>query len=203
MYSCDGFINIQVPDPLEVGAAGPLGGFIWLFEELFFWLKAWTVFAVANKVVKPYLSPTRQKLLPFIFFSLLLVFILYPFSTLMSFIIIIINSYHLKKSLDVPSWRHLKGGTGTMHWVCVPNSTSLFFIWVVKYRVIFWLVPPQKVLSVEDGKSLPKKWKSELKLNILLLNRPTFTFLVGILPSSTLFGAEPVKNLHPPPPSCC
>ena len=128
MYSCDGFINIQVPDPLEVGAAGPLGGFIWLFNELFFWLKAWTVFAVANKVVKPYLPPTRQKLLPFIFFSLLLVFILYPFSTLMSFIIIIINSYHLKKSLDVPSWRHLKGRTGTMHWVCVPTSTSLCYI---------------------------------------------------------------------------
>ena len=45
--------------------------------------------------------------------------------------------------------------------------------------------------------SLPKKWKSELKLNILLLKRPTFTFLVGILPSSTLrtFGAEPVKKI--------
>ena len=52
------------------------------------------------------------------------------------------------------------------------------------YRVIFLIGSAPK--SVEDGKSLPKKWKSELKYNILLLKRPTFAFLVGILPSSTL-----------------
>ena len=53
--------------------------------------------------------------------------------------------------------------------------------------VFFLLVPPPKVLSVEDGKiPTKKKWKSELKLHILLLDRSTFTFLVGILPSSTL-----------------
>ena len=49
------------------------------------------------------------------------------------------------------------------------------------------------------AKSLPKKWKSELKLNILLLKRPTFTFLVGILPSSTLrtFWGGTIRKKHP------
>ena len=70
----------------------------------------------------------------------------------------------------------------------------------MKYTGCFFRkVPPQKVLSVEDGKSLPKKWKSELKLNILLLKRPTFTFLVGILPSSTLrtFWGGTIRKKHP------
>ena len=44
------------------------------------------------------------------------------------------------------------------------------------------------------AKFLPKKWKSELKLHIFLLDRFTFPFLVGILLFSTLFGAEPVKK---------
>ena len=49
---------------------------------------------------------------------------------------------------------------------------------------IYIVVLHPKVLRM--AKSLPKKWKSKLKLNILLLDRSTFTFLVGILPFLTL-----------------
>ena len=47
--------------------------------------------------------------------------------------------------------------------------------------------------------SLPKKWKSEYELHILLLDRSTFTFLVGILSSSTLrtFLGGTSKKKHP------
>ena len=65
----------------------------------------------------------------------------------------------------------------------------------MKYRVIFLTGSAPKSSSVEDGKSQPKKWKSELKFNILLLKRPTFTFLVGILPSKSIeYGKIPTKK---------
>ena len=54
-----------------------------------------------------------------------------------------------------------------IHWLCWP---CWFFLVRLQMSVImyhtgcfFRKVPPQKVLSVEDGKSLPKKWKSRVK----------------------------------------
>ena len=46
--------------------------------------------------------------------------------------------------------------------------------------------------SIWGWQTLPKKWKLELKLDILLLD--CFTFLVGILPAANTFWAGPVKK---------
>ena len=51
------------------------------------------------------------------------------------------------------------------------------------YRVVFLTGPALKVLSVEDGKIPTKKVKVHGKF---LCDTFAFTFLVGILPSSTL-----------------
>ena len=50
----------------------------------------------------------------------------------------------------------------------------------------FRMVPPRKVLSVEAGKILTKKVKVRVKTSHLAVGWSTFTFLVGILSSSTL-----------------
>ena len=64
------------------------------------------------------------------------------------------------------------------------------------YRVFFFTGPAQKVLSVKDDKIPTKKVKVDhptARCEVLTL---TFTFLVGILPASTLrtFWAGPVKK---------
>ena len=53
------------------------------------------------------------------------------------------------------------------------------------YRVVFLLVPPQ---TFENGKIPTKKGKQRYVTTINNVFNPTFTFLVGILSSSILFG---------------
>ena len=65
---------------------------------------------------------------------------------------------------------------------------------ILYYRVFFRKVPPQKVLSVEDGKIPTKKVKVGLFNSKMLSFNSDFHFFGRDLPSSTLFGAEPVKK---------
>ena len=90
------------------------------------------------------------------------------------------KSFFRIKAIKV-TWTSLSVGL----WGSVDILLLTFTLYIISYRVLFELVPPPKFLSVEDGKIPTKKWKSELKLHIFMLDRFTFTFLVGILPSST------------------
>ena len=69
------------------------------------------------------------------------------------------------------------------------KSTGCFFL----------LVPPRKVLSVETGKIPTNKVKVRVKTSHLAVGWSTFTFLVGILSSSTLrtFLGGTSKKKHP------
>ena len=69
--------------------------------------------------------------------------------------------------------------------LCIKDDTGWFFL----------LVPPQKVLSVEDGKIPTKKVKVGLFNSKMLSFNSDFHFFGRDLPSSTLFGAEPVKKI--------
>ena len=65
------------------------------------------------------------------------------------------------------------------------------------YKVVFLTGSALKVLSAGDGKIPTKKSESKgMSQRICEVLTPTFTFLVGILPSSTLrtFWAETVKK---------
>ena len=66
-----------------------------------------------------------------------------------------------------------------------------FQILIVKYRV-FFTGPTQKVLRM--AKSLPKKMKVRVKIHIMLLDSPTFTFFFRNHWRLEIFGMETVKN---------
>ena len=72
------------------------------------------------------------------------------------------------------------------------GSKAKWQVWST-YRVVFLTGPALKVLSVEDGKIPTKKVKVHGKF---LCDTFAFTFLVGILPSSTLLGRDQSKK-HP------
>ena len=66
-------------------------------------------------------------------------------------------------------------------------------MWIVMYTGYFFLlVPPQ---TFENGKIPTKKGKQRYVTTINNVFNPTFTFLVGILSSSILFGVGPENKL--------
>ena len=84
-------------------------------------------------------------------------------------------------------------------WVDSSKTFWLNSLSHILYRVIFLLVSPQKVVSVEDGKIPTKKVKVGLFNSKMLSFNSDFHFFGRDLPSSTLrtfWGGTSQKN-HP------